>query len=612
MKLPSAKQLLEHSSATLKRFPFVIADAIIGTAAAIWLIEIQPDHGHEWLNSILLASLLGLPFLTTITVVLERQGLSTAGKAAVNLGAILLLALYAFLLPRDVFSAPEIHLVRFALLSIGLHFLAAFAPFTAKDELNGFWQYNKSLFLRFLTGGLFSFVLYMGLFIAMQAVHHLFNVEINDDRYFQLWCIIVGVFHTWFFLGGVPADLRSLESETRYPKGLKVFTQNILLPLVLIYLLILYAYEIKIIAEWDWPKGWVSNLVLGFSVAGIFSLLLLWPIQDKAENSWVRIFARRYYLALIPLVFMLLLAIWMRISEYGVTENRYFVAALGVWLLAMVLYFLASKTKSIKVIPASLCMIAFLSSVGPWSAFTVSETSQHGRLAMLLQEGGVTKTKDELRKLPSSELKEINSIVRYLTTMHGAEAMQDLFIADSSALDSLARMPQHEQARRSIEIFGIPYLQEADGPGRTFSFKMDRSLSLSIDGYAFYIGSLQFGPTPDTRQVKAGETGLVVESDPANRLLVIKRMSTDSVSVRVDLGPLLEKLMETYGSASGEIPPEQMTIEGTESELRWKMFVVAMHGERRDESFAITSLKVDLLINTGEGKPETGERRREN
>jgi len=57
------------------------------------------------------------------------------------------------------------------------------------------------------------------------------------------------------FPRGDPEDLQSLDTSTVYPKSLKLFSQYILFPLVLVYFVILYAYLAKILFAWDWPQG---------------------------------------------------------------------------------------------------------------------------------------------------------------------------------------------------------------------------------------------------------------------------------------------------------------------------------------------------------------------
>jgi hypothetical protein len=113
----------------------------------------------------------------------------------------------------------------------------------------------------------------------------LFQVDIKDKYYFDLFIIISGIFNTWFFLSGVPENLPSLEDETSYPKGLKIFTIYVLLPLVCIYLVILYAYAGKILITTQWPVGWVAYLVIAFSIFGILSFLLIYPLAKMNRKS---------------------------------------------------------------------------------------------------------------------------------------------------------------------------------------------------------------------------------------------------------------------------------------------------------------------------------------
>ena len=149
-----------------------------------------------------------------------------------------------------------------------------------------------------------------------------------------------------------------------------------LIPLATIYVIILLAYEVKILIEWRLPKGYVSNLIIAYAEFGILSILLVYPIREKAENKWLKIYARYFYVLLIPLIVLLFLAILARVKPYGVTPERYFLIVLDIWLAFITAYFLLSKKQSIKMIPASLCVLTLLSAYGPQSAFPVSNWSQ--------------------------------------------------------------------------------------------------------------------------------------------------------------------------------------------------------------------------------------------
>ncbi|MES2767418.1 MAG: DUF4153 domain-containing protein [Bacteroidota bacterium] len=423
MKIPSLESLFKSTAETLKRFPFVLLTSVIGTALWLWYSEIdyRAYDSYKWLLKLTILAFLGISLQFSIAVFTERKRWNNLGKAVGALCGFAVLAGLYF-----AFDFHEIDYQRFALYALAFHLLTSFASFLKSDEINGFWQFNKEIFLRILTSGLYSGVLYAGLAIAIAAIENLFNIEFINGIYLKLFIVIAGVFNTWFFLSGVPENLGELENSHDYPKALKVFTQYVLLPLVTVYLVILYAYVLKIIIEQLWPQGWVATLVLAFSIAGILSLLLIWPIRNSEGNSWISTFSKWFYRALLPLSVLLGLAIWRRVSEYGITEERYFVIALAVWLLGITLYFIVSKKQNIKVIPISLFLISLAISFGPWGAFEVSKRSQITRLENILVKNGVLKNGKvdiSAKEIPGKQAQEVRSIIEYLSHTHGWETV---------------------------------------------------------------------------------------------------------------------------------------------------------------------------------------------
>jgi hypothetical protein len=369
---------------------------------------------------------------------------------------VVLLALYYLLLPEDI-TSPQYHMVRFVLLFIGLHFLVAWLPFTGSKQMETFWEFNKSLFLRFLIAALYSAVLYIGIVIAMLAVDHLFGWEIHDDRYFQLWIVMAGIVNTWLFLAGIPRLATETGTMPEYPTGLKIFSQYVLLPLALLYFVILISFELKIIITWNWPRGWVSHLVLWYSCVGILVLLLLHPLRERAGTRWIQAYIKWFFYAMIPLVTMLFLSIFRRMSDYGVTINRYLVLVMAIGLAVVMLYFIFSRIKDIRAIPMVICFLAFLSAYGPWSAFAISEASQQGRLAAMIS--AFDSDIDEPEMEESSESgpyyeSGLESTIAYLDEWHGVDAFSVWF--DDSALTVLDTMEQYQRRNEIAVGLGFP------------------------------------------------------------------------------------------------------------------------------------------------------------
>ncbi|AYL98562.1 DUF4153 domain-containing protein [Mucilaginibacter celer] len=375
MKFPSIKNLAQSAGNTIKRYPLETLFALTGTIAATVKIELDRLNlnTENWCMRIIMVANLGFLLCLSATLYAQSKNWGAGKKAGIKIAAAIIAASIIFILDPP---NREADYVRFFLLSLAFHLMVSFAAFTGKGHIQGFWQFNKTLFLRILASMLYGVVLFAGLSAAIGATNFLFNFKFEYDTYFILWVWITGMFTTIFFLAGVPIDTKALDEDESYPKGLKIFTQYVLIPLSTVYVFILLAYEIKILIEWKLPKGTVSNLILGYAVFGILSLLLVYPIREQTENKWLKTYARSFYFLLIPLQGLLFVAVGTRVFSYGVTEFRYFLIVLAVWLLGISLYFLLFKKQNIKLIPMSLAVLTLLSIYGPQSAFTTSMYSQ--------------------------------------------------------------------------------------------------------------------------------------------------------------------------------------------------------------------------------------------
>lgn len=421
-KLPSVHSLWRGFLGVVNRFPLQLLAALVAVIAWCLLINHTEKSffSEEQLIRLLLVCNLVLTLLLAADLFAEVKGYQSGRKWVLRLLA-LLLCTFLYVLLRPAWYEADIYRAGFFI--VAFHLLVSFAPFIGQGTLNGFWQYNKILFLRFLTAALYAAVLFAGLSVALLAIDGLFNADIGWQIYMRLFAIITAGFCTVFFLAGIPWQVGTLDEEQGYSKGLKVFTQYVLIPLMTIYLAILLVYEVKIIISWELPKGMVSTLILGYAFFGILSLLLVYPIRGKEENSWIRLFSRFFYVMMLPLVILLLLAVWKRVSNYGITEPRYILIVLALWLTFITLYFLFSKKQDIRIIPVSLCMVALFPVYGPQSAFSVAERSQIKRLHRLMA------------ATDSNDIAQRGPVMEYLVERHGLRSLQPFTEADLKALE---------------------------------------------------------------------------------------------------------------------------------------------------------------------------------
>jgi hypothetical protein len=480
---------------------------------------------------------------------------------------------------------------------IGLIFFVSVAPFFGRNELNGFWQYNKTLSFRLLGSLVYTMVLYAGLSFALAALDNLFGIDVPGKRYGELAVLMLGVFNTWVFLAGVPRDLDALEHETEYPKGLKIFAQYILSPLVLVYWLILYAYLAKILIDWDWPQGWVSKLILGFSATGVFTLLLLYPIRDLSENRWIRLAWRWFFYILIPLLFMLPLAVWRRVSQYGFSEGRYLALVLGGWLIFMVIYFLIMKGKNIKLISLTLCVLCLLVCFGPWSAFDISANSQVARLQKLLGNNSIL-VNGQVQKAavkPSKEDgREISSILAYLHDLHGYQRIQPWFQTNLQQ-ESMA----YKNAAEVAGLLGIEYMQGWMAKGaKDIDLSADQNGILPIQGYNHVLRATCFNK--DQRHKEFAEAGISYRFSPnLDSLTFINRAREASAdSLKIYLLPFFEQLLQDYGETNPRnIPGEKMCLRAESPTMKIMIYLRYVHLKREGDTLLPKSVNSDIFFN---------------
>jgi len=620
MKFPSLTSLFQRAGHTFLRFPLAILLAALATALAIRMVPLMDspfDDLRIRCTNAIVSCYLGMLLSIALTVWAERRNWPRGRSVVLQSVILVLVVIYYFMMPDDL---QQKTVIRWFLYALGLHWLIAVIGFLGGEHINGFWQYNKKLFLRILTSVLYTGVLYAGLALALLAIDTLFNANLSYKWYADTWLLLVGVFNTWFFLSGFPADYADVPVIDDYPKGLKIFTQFVLLPILTVYMVILYVYLFKIVITAHWPTGWVAYLVLGFSVAGILALLLIYPLRNEEGNKWINGYSRLFYLALFPLLVLLGFAIWKRVAAYGITELRYFVLLLAAWLFSIAVYFLWSRNKNIRHIPLSLCVLAFLSSFGPWGAFNVSRYSQQARLQRYLEKYGLLKdgkVTDLRPAIPAEDRREISDITEYIIETHGHQSLQPWF---SQNLDSMMRkdslIGRYTASQRAQDLLSLVHVSYSNGYQESVVDNFNCSMRpedavLSTEGLPYLIPRFDLtGISSDAfgcAKYKIGDASLTICLDSAvNELRLLSSAaeklpaSAGDGALHVSLAPVLQRLPR-YVNYGLKLSPEEMTLPFSGPRWKGRLFVRELSGIRRDGVLHVTRLTGDILIGEAGG-----------
>ncbi|MFK7780120.1 MAG: DUF4153 domain-containing protein [Candidatus Gracilibacteria bacterium] len=348
------------------------------------------------------------------------------------------------------------------LSSAGILFYLFFAPyikniFSNNVKQNIFYTYFYNISVLFLMSFILGGILFALGAIGITAVFELFDIRdlFTDDIYGD-WAILSLSFITPIFA------LIQFPSKETFNKN--YFNENtffsflikyIAIPFIYIYFIILYAYSIKVLSNFgDWPKGEVSWLVIGFSVFGYIAYIFSFIFE--AKNKFIAVFRKTFPYVVIPQIFMLFYAIYLRINQYNITVNRYFVVVFGLWLLTISLYYIFSRKKSLAIIPFLLTIFTIIISIGPWSVHELPESRQLDRLkdnlikAGILQDNIITPLKDydDIDKILS---RDIYSGIDYLCDFENCNSVKKLFPKIYSEIHKKNKEEFEERKKENLE-----------------------------------------------------------------------------------------------------------------------------------------------------------------
>lgn len=490
MNFPSLKELTVKAKSAFARFPVTLLWSLLGSIFCITIIFDDSRLLFNEYNGIFLTLILGVSWFIGTRFLIEQFQNPKKWQWLKLITLALLIAFYFHLPDLKNHYGVDTYYIRFVLYFIGGHLFVLFAPFIIKWNAAAYWNYLKTMGVSIVRSGLFSGVLYLGLVLALLAIDALFEVHIKDNRFFQLFIFCLGVVNTWIYLSDFPKNVHQ-ETKVYFHKAIEVFVKYILLPLVILYLIILYAYSIKIVFQWELPKGWVSYLVTALAILGFVVEMLMYPVQKMVQSRTMNRFHPWFYILLLPLIILLFVAIYRRISDYGITENRYFILVAAFWILGITLYMLISKKRQLKIISLSLFVIVVLSSFGPWGAFNISKNSQLKQFkkvyASVVQKGKVA-TGDEYNQL--------KSIIDYFGDLKAADVLDETIgfpmetYKDTS--ESKYRYYVYDMPEKTLDTLGIIVvpndMDKILGVDNYYNYGVNNinSISFNIEEYDYF------------------------------------------------------------------------------------------------------------------------------
>jgi hypothetical protein len=569
---PAVKHIMTVLSTGLKRFPLTI---LFSTAVAVMLIIINESQlltDTETLSRLTMIFALGIPLSLCLKLFWERKenGKLSTPIGLYSAGCIVLFLYYFFLLN----TLDMVSITRYIAVSLALYLSFFFIPYLPRREQ--FEMYVIKLGTGFCITVIYSAVLYLGLAAILFTIDQLLGIQIAGKVYFYVGLFVALLFAPSYFLADIPQKDEQLEQKD-YLKLLRVLLLYIVMPLLTAYTAILYIYFVKIIVVSEWPVGLVSHLVLWYAVIVTLVLFLITPIKD--ENKWANRFSVWMPRIILPVLVMMFISMGIRINAYGVTENRYYVVVLALWVSAMMLYFSFIKKRINIVIPVTLALIALISVFGPLSSYSVSIRSQNNRLQAILikndmlQEG---KIKTAPADISRDDKYEISRKLDYFSQNH--------------SLQEIKCLPQNFKMVDMEKVFGFPYTPYespfTDSHGFFYLKNSQYEGAVEIQGYDYLFGSMLL------HERSAESTGSTIEADYDYQSSVVRVYRQGTLLYEKNLNPFVRELYNKHQPTAEEksIPSEEMTLVEENEQVKVKFIFLHIMG---DEDMTTGDVKLE-------------------
>lgn len=566
------RNILSGLYLSIKRFPLAILFSASSAAVLIVISETAPKN--DTLARIAMILALGIPVSLCIKLFFEKKDDKNTYRLILSyIGGVLFLILYYFLFLKATEMVP---ITRYAAVSLALYLWFLFIPHLLKKE--EFEMYVITVFTVFFVTIIYSAVLYAGLSAILFTIDKLLGIKILGKVYYYTWLFVVFIFAVSYFLSGIPLKNQAITVKS-YPKLLRILLLYIVMPLLTAYTIILYIYSGKIIATAHWPIGIVSHLVLWYSVIVTIVLFFITPIRNI--NPWQNKFLKFAPRIILPLLIMMFVSIGIRVNAYGVTERRYFVVILGVWVFFIMLYLSFTKKYRNIIIPLSLSIVALISVFGPLSSYSVSKMSQNSRFEKfliknnMLKDGKLQSSPD----IPKGDKAEISSILDYFNRNH--------------SLKDVKYLPENFKLEDMNKVLGFSFVTPNYGaPEGYFTFIVKQpENAVDIRGYDYLF---------DTRTINSGTNA---SNSPLtasyNYETSVIKVSYKGIEVyNKDLNSFIKNLIEKHGMYSPKNPlsSNEMTLVEENEKVKVKFIFLNISGNTNPSTQGIEAKEVEFYM----------------
>lgn len=356
-----SQRLVESAKGTVLRFPLTIAFLAAFSLQLVYLVlaENNPNAFTFFLAVGMLLSLL-------CHVCAEDMPEEKKGKANTALGiALAALAGDSFLLhAMDEISTAMVIAQTAAITALVV--AVCFLPFYKEKDDRKSWNFVFNLMLSGAIGYAVGLIMMLGLFFLYSGSCELFGLKVEYKVHGVLAVLCLVTIPVLLFLIRIPEGEQKhndMLPKNRFVLGI---SRYLFLPLVLLYMIVLYVYGAKILFTWTLPQGMLASMVSALMFGIVCLTFLLYPyLNDKQHKGFEKKVMRWLLPAVLPLLVLMSIGLGRRLMDYGITANRLYVLTLNIWFYAVAIGLWLNKARRIHWISISFSLILIATSCHP-------------------------------------------------------------------------------------------------------------------------------------------------------------------------------------------------------------------------------------------------------
>lgn len=436
-------------------------------------------------------------------------------------------------------------------------------------------DFNINLFVDIIFAILISSILGFGIFAIFKSIEYLFGISFLTEFYEEIYTIIA----LFIFPALVLSNINNSNTINTKTSFLSI-SSTILVPMLVIYTIILYAYYIKIIVLWELPKGGLAWISVVFLSAGLLVKVLLFNIENKSAISKYY-YKYYYYLTIIPLIF-LFISIYIRVSQYGITINRYLIIALALWLSFITIANIIKKDFDFKYITVSLCLIFLFASISPYNASSLSTNSQIEKLKQLLIANKIL-INDKI--IPAKDTLDfenrisISSVINYLIYNNDAKEQLNLLFKNN--------FKNSEEILNYINVKYANVYMKKDHYPKSYKFKDKFHTIYDIKDYSYFVCSYLSDSQSLTYHINKN-----IEINLINNILEIKFKNKKTINFNLD--NIIKKLENQENNNIVDL--DNFTLYKTIDKQKIKLQILYIELSKEQKNKKVSHLKFNFYF----------------